>query len=627
MDNFEILETIGEGTYSTVYQVRRIADNQIYALKKVKIESLSTKEKENSLNEVRILASVNSPYVISYKESFIDEMDQTLCIVMEFADDGDLFQKITFYEKNNLFFEEDEAWKLFIQITKGLRDLHEYNILHRDMKSANVFMFKNGIVKLGDLNVSKIAARGLGCTQTGTPFYASPEVWRDNPYNYKSDIWSLGCVFYEILMLKTPFRSGSMDGLYDKVIEGKFPKISKKYSEKFSDVIKRILVVKADERPSAKDILEFPEMKEKMEEFNMINDDFVNNNIYINNNSYYLDNSNVANKSSSIYSISRIQSGSLSPEPRMNHRRMNHINNSQSFGENSALSKKNVKKNVLITAVDKVNKNKLTNSTNVANIDNILNNNCFVEPKETIINVLQKNLDYFNQLKNKDQKIVLSTIRMPNKLSYLNNNKLPKSRYEYRNINDKFLLTDHGMTTLKKLPQLNIKFFSDRNNNNNKGILYTEVNKNEDKKDKNDKNDLINKVQKNNIKILSTVNMEIDRKKPLNYKGKINIIVEEKNNENNYLKEKNKSISMMKDLKKIYQSYCPKIFNNEEPLIKYNFSEESIFGNLHYSMNRDLLKRNIKNMNLNVPLGNNSFKEYKKGPIRLLPILKFKKNQ
>ena len=106
MENFEILEKLGEGSYSTVYKVKRKIDNQIYALKKVKIQSLSIKEKQNALNEVRILASVNSPFVISYKESFIDESDQTLCIVMEYADEGDLFQKITLYKKLHATFEE-----------------------------------------------------------------------------------------------------------------------------------------------------------------------------------------------------------------------------------------------------------------------------------------------------------------------------------------------------------------------------------------------------------------------------------------------------------------------------------------------------------------------------------------
>ena len=105
MENFKIINKIGEGAYSTVYTVRRIEDDQLYALKKVKIQSLSLKEKQNALNEVRILASVNSPFVISYKESFIDEKDLTLCIVMEYADEGDLFQKITLCKKLHTNFE------------------------------------------------------------------------------------------------------------------------------------------------------------------------------------------------------------------------------------------------------------------------------------------------------------------------------------------------------------------------------------------------------------------------------------------------------------------------------------------------------------------------------------------
>jgi NIMA (never in mitosis gene a)-related kinase len=66
------------------------------------------------------------------------------------------------------------------------------NIMHRDLKSANVFMFSSGQVKLGDLNVSKVLKGGLSYTQTGTPYYASPEIWKDLPYDIKSDIWSLG---------------------------------------------------------------------------------------------------------------------------------------------------------------------------------------------------------------------------------------------------------------------------------------------------------------------------------------------------------------------------------------------------------------------------------------------------
>ena len=89
--------TIGDGAYSSVYKVRRAEDNDVYALKKVKMLNLSDKEKENALNEVRILASINNPNVVSYKEAFIDEGSSSLCLVMEYADNGDVFQKIYSY--------------------------------------------------------------------------------------------------------------------------------------------------------------------------------------------------------------------------------------------------------------------------------------------------------------------------------------------------------------------------------------------------------------------------------------------------------------------------------------------------------------------------------------------------
>ena len=82
--------------------------------------------------------------------------------------------------------------------------------MHRDIKCANLFLTKDGMVKMGDLNVSKVAKKGLLQTQTGTPYYASPEVWKDKPYDNKSDIWSLGCVLYEMITLLPPFRANSM---------------------------------------------------------------------------------------------------------------------------------------------------------------------------------------------------------------------------------------------------------------------------------------------------------------------------------------------------------------------------------------------------------------------------------
>ena len=267
MNDFEIISKIGEGAYSLVYKVRRLIDGNIYALKKVKLINLSEKERKNALNEVRLLASVKSNFVISYKEAFFDEKDNTLCMIMEYADGGDLYEKIKENRKSQVLFEESDIWRIFIQLVKGLKALHELNILHRDLKSANVFLMKDGSVKLGDLNVSKVYRQNMGYTQTGTPYYASPEVWNDKPYDTKSDIWSMGCVLYEMASLKPPFRAKNMEGLYKKVMEGKVIRIPTKFTNDLFRIIQILLQVKPEKRPTCGEILQNPIILRRIEFF------------------------------------------------------------------------------------------------------------------------------------------------------------------------------------------------------------------------------------------------------------------------------------------------------------------------------------------------------------------------
>lgn len=170
---------------------------------------------------------------------------------MEYADGGDIYQLIKQRQKSEKLIEEDDIWTYFIQSVRGLRALHKFKIMHRDLKvfsfqklfqCANIFLTKDKIVKLGDLNVSKIMKKDLSKTQTGTPYYASPEVWKDEAYDWKSDIWSLGCVLYEMAALKPPFRAQNMEGLYKKVLKGIYPRINQKvYSEDLASVIKSML--------------------------------------------------------------------------------------------------------------------------------------------------------------------------------------------------------------------------------------------------------------------------------------------------------------------------------------------------------------------------------------------------
>ena len=278
MDDFQIISKLGEGAYSTVFKVKRTVDGKTYALKKVKLLNLSDKEKENALNEVRILASVKSNYVVSYKEAFFDEKDRTLCIVMEFADNGDLYQKIVEHKKKAMFFEEFEIWRIFIQLVNGLKALHDLKILHRDLKSANVFLYTNGDAKIGDLNVSKVTRAGIGHTQTGTPYYASPEVWKDSPYDNKSDIWSLGCVLYEMIALKPPFRAQDMEGLYKRVIKGQYSRIPDRFSNDLFQIVQFLLQVNPKLRPSCEQILNHPIIQKRIEYFKSLSSEKENQN-------------------------------------------------------------------------------------------------------------------------------------------------------------------------------------------------------------------------------------------------------------------------------------------------------------------------------------------------------------
>lgn len=145
-----------------------------------------------------------------------------------------------------------------VDIAKGIRILHDSNILHRDLKSANVFIVEDGTYKLGDLNISKVLTKGLARTQTGTPYYCSPEVWKDIPYGPKSDMWSFGCILYEMAAQKPPFTASDIQGLYKKINTGVFSRIPNIYSNDLSDMISSLLNLNPDKRPSTHDILKSP---------------------------------------------------------------------------------------------------------------------------------------------------------------------------------------------------------------------------------------------------------------------------------------------------------------------------------------------------------------------------------
>ena len=501
MNGFQILNKIGEGSFSTVLKVQRKKDGIIYALKRVKFAKLSDKEKSNALNEIRILASINNKNIISYKEAFFDENDSSLDIVMEYADKGDLFQLITEHKKTKTHFSEEEIWSTLIQLLNGLKSLHELNILHRDLKSANVFLFKGGIVKLGDLNVSKITRKGMGYTQTGTPYYASPEVWKDKPYDSKSDIWSLGCVIYEMCALNPPFRAQSMDDLFKKVIRGYYPDISNRYSKDLSEILKLMIQIEVGARPSCDELLKMPIIKKRIEFFNNKNNvekEIKDENISankellstiripknINNLSRNLPKPNYVSNSFDLFN-KNINESSLNNQNKISYLNMNKK-------ENLLLNKININKKLNnMNNINTLNKKNLSIKYKInSRIENILLKNNNIE-RPGINNSLNKGINYYKKniifspkrrmSNNKSNisvggKVILPELKLKNKninlirnISIINNN-INKESNRLMKINNRKMLINKSYKNLNIMDnyrQLNDKYEQRKGDNYN----------------------------------------------------------------------------------------------------------------------------------------------------------------
>ena len=252
---YEIKQQIGTGSYGVVYKVQK--DNKVYVLKQIPINPNSTISQINSVkNEAKILSSLKSKYVVEYYDSF--EENNCLNIIMEYCEGGDLGTYISNYQKmnSNTSLNEDFIWKVFIQICFGLYDIHKQNILHRDLKSLNIFLTKEFQVKIGDLGVARVLQNTqYASTFIGTPLYLSPEICEEKPYNEKSDVWALGCILYEMASFKHPFNAKNQAALFLKILNGKYEPLSAKIPIDIKKMIERLLEKNYFKRPSMKEIL------------------------------------------------------------------------------------------------------------------------------------------------------------------------------------------------------------------------------------------------------------------------------------------------------------------------------------------------------------------------------------
>ena len=252
--DYIIKETLGKGTYGIVYKVQKKDTNDIYVIKQISLLGLTNKEKDEVNQEAEILSKINSDFVVKYYASFKEQ--DNIYIVMEYCDGGDLNDFINEKKQIGKLLEEDLIWQIFIKITIGLSDIHKMKILHRDLKTLNIFLKKNMEIKIGDLGVAKILLKNsFAKTVIGTPFYLSPEICQEKPYNDKSDVWALGCILYELCTFNHPFDARSQGALILKILNNKPDPIDNYYSQDLNDLIFMLLDKNYEKRPTCAEIL------------------------------------------------------------------------------------------------------------------------------------------------------------------------------------------------------------------------------------------------------------------------------------------------------------------------------------------------------------------------------------
>ncbi|KAM9533930.1 serine/threonine-protein kinase Nek4 isoform 3-T3 [Guaruba guarouba] len=248
------LRAVGKGSYGE------------YVIKRLNLKNASNRERKAAEQEAQLLSQLKHPNIVTYRESWQGE-DGLLYIVMGFCEGGDLYHKLK--EQKGQLLPESQVVEWFVQIAMALQYLHEKHILHRDLKTQNVFLTRTNIIKVGDLGIARVLENqyDMASTLIGTPYYMSPELFSNKPYNYKSDVWALGCCVYEMATLKHAFNAKDMNSLVYQIIEGKLPPMPKDYSPELVEIIRTMLSKRPEERPSVKNMLRQPYIKHQISLF------------------------------------------------------------------------------------------------------------------------------------------------------------------------------------------------------------------------------------------------------------------------------------------------------------------------------------------------------------------------
>lgn len=257
MERYEKIKVIGQGAFGKVFLVRRKMDKFLVVIKQIPLDEMVTEERTAAQNEAEVLKMLYHPNIIHHFDSFI--ADTTLNIVMEYAPGGTLYEFIQ--QRNNKLLEEERVMQFFAQILVALEHVHSRNIMHRDLKTQNIMLCKKKkVVKIGDFGISKVLSSKITSAKTvvGTPCYISPEICEGKIYRKKSDIWALGCILYELVTLRKAFEADNLPALVNKIMQANVKPIDQQYSKGLEQLLKTMLQLNPDDRPSIEDIMAEP---------------------------------------------------------------------------------------------------------------------------------------------------------------------------------------------------------------------------------------------------------------------------------------------------------------------------------------------------------------------------------
>jgi len=263
---YKRIKLLGQGAFGKAFLVECIKDNTLCVIKQVDLNNLPENEKRETIKEAKILEALKHPNIVKFKEVYKTKKGK-LCIVMDFADGGDLTKKVEAAKGSSI--SENQIVDWFTQICLAMKHVHDRKILHRDLKCQNIFLTKNGMIKLGDFGIARVlsSTRENARTMVGTPYYLSPEIIDNKPYSFKSDIWSMGVVLYELCALRPPFDAQTLPQLAMKIVKGQYNPIPSHYSRELRNLVACLLELNPSKRPSVHDVLKMPIITNRIRKF------------------------------------------------------------------------------------------------------------------------------------------------------------------------------------------------------------------------------------------------------------------------------------------------------------------------------------------------------------------------